>query len=83
MTDHQLVPGAIRLTGASKILIDSVPTFAALRYIGFEYTLDVVFTFDPNRPGDKAGVALRMSNMFHVTCTVSHGGVLTLTQHMR
>ena len=82
MARHQRIPGEIRLTGSPATLADPAPTFAALRPMGFNVTVDTTFTFDPRLPGDEAGLALRLSSMFHVTCTVGHGGLLTLTQHM-
>lgn len=82
MANHQRVPGAIHLTGTPMTLADPNPTFAALRHLDFDSTTDVTFTFAPRKPGDEAGLALRLSSMFNVTCTVGFGGVLTLTQHM-
>jgi len=82
MKNHQRVPGAILLTGTPRTLADPNPTFAALRHMDFDSIMDVAFTFDPRKPGDEAGLALRLSSMFHVTCTVGYGGALTLTQHM-
>lgn len=82
MANHQRVPGAIRLTGTPMTIADPAPTFASLRPLDFDSTTDVTFTFAPRKPGDEAGLALRLSSMFNVTCTVGFGGVLTLTQHM-
>jgi len=79
---HQRIPGAMLLTGTPQTLADPAPTFAALRPMGFDCTVDVTFTFDPITPGDEAGLAVRLSSMFNVTCTLGYGGVLTLTQHM-
>lgn len=82
MHRHQRLPGMIRLIGTSQTLADPTPTFAAMRSMGFDSTTEVTFTFQPLQPGDEAGLALRLSSMFHVTCTLGHGGLLTLTQHM-
>ena len=82
MTKHQRVPGEIRLTGTPHTLADPKPTFAALRHMGFDTVTEVSFTFDAHAPGDEAGLALRLSSMFNVTCTVDVTGLLTLTQHM-
>ena len=70
------------LTGTSHTLADPAPTFAALRHPGFDCMLDVTFTFNAIKPGDEAGLALRLSSMFNVTCTVGLDKVLTLTQHV-
>lgn len=82
MANHQRIPGAIHLTGTPATLADPAPTFAALRHLDFDCVTDVTFTFAPLQPGDEAGLALRLSSMFYVTCTAGHGGMLTLTQHM-
>lgn len=82
MERHLREPGAIRLIGTQMTLADPAPTFAGMRHLDFDCTTDVTFNFDPIKPGDEAGLALRLSSMFNVTCTVDHGGVLTLTQHM-
>ena len=79
---HQRVPGCMLLTGTPQTMADPALTFAALRPMDFDCTVDVAFTFDPIKPGDEAGLAIRLSSMFYVTCTVGYDGVLTLTQHM-
>lgn len=80
-TRHRRLPGMMLLTGTSHTLADPAPTFAALRHPGFDCIADVTFTFNAIKPGDEAGLALRLSSMFNVTCTLGFDKVLTLTQH--
>ena len=79
---HQRVPGAMLLTPSTQTLCEPLPTFAALRPLDFDCTVEATFTFDPEHPGDEAGLAVRLDHRFHVTCTAGHGRVLTLTQQM-
>lgn len=76
---HRRVPGAMLLTPTTQTLRDPAPTFAALRPLDFDCTVDTTFTFDPQHPGDEAGLALRLSSLFHATCTLDASRMLTLT----
>ncbi len=75
-------PGCMFLIGTAQTLSDPYPTFAAMRQMGFDTITEVSYSFHPLRPGDEAGLALRLSSMFYVTCTAGFDGTLVLTQHM-
>lgn len=78
-SNHRRIPGAMLLTPTTQTLRDPAPTFAALRPLDFDCTVDAIFTFDSQHPGDEAGLALRLSSMFHATCTLDASRTLTLT----
>jgi xylan 1,4-beta-xylosidase len=79
MGRHQRLPGKMVLMPATQTLRDKTPTFAGLRPLDFACRMEADFTFDPLQPGDEAGFAIRLSSMFHITCTVGMGNLLTLT----
>lgn len=81
MVAHKRLPGCMLLTPAEKTLRDQNPTFAALRPLDFDCVTETVFSFSPEKPGDEAGLAVRLDKQFHITCTVGlaeTGRVLTL-----
>ncbi len=82
MNNHRRIPGAMLLSPTLQTMRDPSPTFAAVRPLDFDCTVDTAFTFSPEYPGDEAGLAVRLSAMFHVTCTMTSDRMLTLTQHM-
>lgn len=79
---HRRIPNAMLLYPQQQTMCDPAPTFAAVRPLDFDCTVDTTFTFASCRPGDEAGLAVRLSSQFYITCTVGPGRVLTLTQHM-
>lgn len=79
---HRRTPSAMLLYPQQQTMRDPAPTFAALRPLDFDCTVDTTFTFDSCCPGDEAGLAIRLSSLFHITCTVGTDRMLTLTQHM-
>ena len=79
MACHRRAPGGITLIPTPRTLRDPNPTFAGLRPPGFRFAMEAAFTFDASRPGDEAGLAIRLDSRFHVTCTAGFGGLITLT----
>ena len=79
---HRRIPGAMLLSPVRQTLRDPAPTFAALRPVDFGFTADTAFSFDAHKPGDEAGLAVRLDHQFHVACTLGHDRILTLCQQM-
>lgn len=69
MADHRRIPGGMLLRPTRRTLRDQNPTFAALRPMDFDCVTEATFSFVPERPGDEAGLAVRLDRQFHITCT--------------
>ena len=83
MANHRREDGGMTLLPTALTLRDKTPTFAGIRPHGFDNVTEADFDFDP-RPGDEAGLAVRLDCNFHITCTVGRDAdtsarVLTLT----
>ena len=83
MAHHRPEPGCMGLAATALTVRDKTTTFAGLRPRGFDNVTQVHFDLDA-RPGDEAGLAVRLDSSFHITCTVGcspddSARVLTLT----
>ncbi len=79
MSNFRRAPGEMTLLPTTSTLRDAICTFAAVRPMGFDCTVETTFTFSAREVGDEAGLAVRLDSRFHVTCTLGMGGALSLT----
>lgn len=81
MARHRRAAGAMELIPAPLTMRDPNPTFAAIRPADFHCQTDVCFTFQPQHPGDEAGMVVRLDSQFYITCLAGMDNQLTLTLH--
>jgi len=58
------------LIPSAQTLRNPAPVFAAVRPLDFDCVTEAAFDFEPEKPGDEAGLAVRLVHNFFITCTV-------------
>lgn len=73
MQKYRRMDGNIILSPSVDTMDGKRPTFAAVRPIDFDCVTDAVFDFSNCRPGDEAGLAVRLESSYYITCVCGIG----------